>query len=1093
MTIEMDETMQMYVEESQEHLADIENDLLAIEEGGADIDEDLVNKVFRAAHSIKGGAGFMGLTNIKELSHKMENVLGMIRSREMVPNPEIVNILLLASDALRNLISNVTTSNDIDVTEHIEALISLAEGSLPDESKESISKMLDISFPGGKTAFSVAEYDISNARKGGKFIYLVDYDLIHDVHNKGKNPLGVLKDVEKSGIILESKVDIEGVGSLEDGELSKRLPFLILFATILDPTVVNALFEIDGDHIYELAEDLTTRLIDQASPQEEVVHKEAEAEAVEKADAGIEPETEAEMPEEDELERAAEEISPKEPEIKPIEQAAPMPSTGKRANGQTGSTVTDASLRVHVSLLDSLMNLAGELVLGRNQLLQAIESKDFRTIQLGGQRLDLITSELQEAIMLTRMQPIGNVFNKFQRVVRDLARNLGKQVELAIDGSEVELDKTIIEAISDPLTHLVRNSADHGIEIPDERLKAGKEAAGTIHLKAFHEAGQVNIEIIDDGKGLDGNMLAATAMAKGLITEDQARTMSDKEKVNLIFLPGFSTAKEVTDVSGRGVGMDVVKTNLDKLGGVVDIESELGKGTRVRIKLPLTLAIIPSQIITTGGDYYAIPQVNMDELLRIPAGQIKERIEKVGDAAVVRLRGQLLPLISLNDVLGIEQTYIDPEDGEEKPERRERIADRRSKESPIEAESSKPKPEAEGPSEAQGSKLKAESPEHSTHEDRREKRDRRFHAESAVNIVVVTTGALKYGLVVDKLHDSEEIVVKPLGRHFKQCKGYAGATMMGDGRVALILDVGNLAHMAGLTSLEGTDRAAEVAKKTAEAVTAKKDMQSLLVFRSAEDEQFAVTLSQVERIEKVKAKDVEEVGGKRVMKYRGGSLPLISIDQVAQVRPLAEKEDLLVIVVVIAGKEIGLLAIGPVDAMDVTIEVDGATLKQPGIMGSAVIGEHTTQMVDMYGLVEALNPDWFTEQEAVQTSDGGALTVLIAEDSNFFRNQVKGFIEDSGYNVIDAEDGMVAWDLLEEHADEISLVVTDIEMPNMNGFELTKKIKGDERFSHLQVIALTTLAGEEDIAKGKEVGIDDYQIKLDRENLMESIRNSLSH
>jgi len=383
MTIEMDETMQMYVEESQEHLAYIENDLLAIEEGGADIDEDLVNKVFRAAHSIKGGAGFMGLTNIKELSHKMENVLGMIRSREMVPNPEIVNILLLASDALRNLISNVTTSNDIDVTEHIEALISLAEGSLPDESKESISKMLDISFPGGKTVFSVAEYDISNARKRGKFIYLVDYDLIHDVHNKGKNPLDVLKDVEKSGIILESKVDIEGVGFLEDGELSNRLPFLILFATLLDPTVVNALFEIEGDHIYELAEDLTTRLIDQASPQEEVVHKEAEAEAVEKADAGIEPETEAEMPEEDELQRAAEGIPPKEPEIKPIEQTAPMPSTGKQANGQTGSTVTDASLRVHVSLLDSLMNLAGELVLGRNQLLRAIESKDFRTIQLG--------------------------------------------------------------------------------------------------------------------------------------------------------------------------------------------------------------------------------------------------------------------------------------------------------------------------------------------------------------------------------------------------------------------------------------------------------------------------------------------------------------------------------------------------------------------------------------------------------------------------------------------------------------------------------------------------------------------------------------
>jgi two-component system chemotaxis sensor kinase CheA len=1102
MTIENDETLQMYVEESQEHLADIENDLLAIEQGGADIDEDLVNKVFRAAHSIKGGAGFMGLNNIKELSHKMENVLGMIRSRDMVPNPEVVNILLLASDALRELMGNAVESNEIDVSEHIAALVRLAEGVLSDESKDSMSKMVHIGFPDGNVVFSVAEYDIQQARSGGKFIYLVEFDLIHDVHEKGKKPLEVLRELEKTGLIVEAKMNVEGVGTLEEEVLSNRLPLLVLYSTLLDPSVVNTLFQIDDEHIFELGHDMITRSI---ADSDATVSAETVAMADEKpAEVPSEEDAALEAIEAAEIEAgAAESTTPAEAEttavqpasalsepqttehVSPANAASPQGKTEEKKKEHAAKGLeTETSLRVNVSLLDSLMNLAGELVLGRNQLLRAIESKDMRTIQQGGQRLDLITSELQEAIMLTRMQPIGNVFNKFQRVVRDLARNLEKQVDLVIEGSEVELDKTIIEAISDPLTHLVRNSADHGIEIPDDRLKAGKKPTGTIFLRAFHEAGQVNIEISDDGKGIDGNKLANAAVSKGLITEERARIMSENEKVHLIFMPGFSTAEKLTDVSGRGVGMDVVKTNLDKLGGVVDIDSEPGKGTKVRIKLPLTLAIIPSQIITVGEDRYAIPQVNMDELLRIPASQIQERIEKVGDAEVVRLRGHLLPLLKLSDILGIDSLFVDPGDGLEKSDRRRNIADRRNVEEPLNVESAKHKtissegnvaggPSSERPEHTEDFQEKPEDTfQTTTKDDRRKNPERRYHAESAVNVVVVSAGPLKYGLVVDKLHDSEEIVVKPLGRHLKKCKGYAGATIMGDGRVALILDVGNLVQMAGLTSVEDRERTAEVEKGAVDAVTGRKDMQSLLVFRSCTDEQFAVTLSQVERIEKIRASDVEEVGGKRIMKYRGGSLPLFSIDQVAQVKPLAEQEDLLVIVFIIGGREIGLLAIGPVDATDVVVEVDDTTLKQPGIMGSAIVSNKTTQFVDIYSMVETLNPDWFDKQAVVDPSDGDAPTLLIVEDSNFFRNQVRGFIEDAGYNVVDAEDGIVAWDIMDEQGEEITLVVTDIEMPNMDGFELTQKIRGDERF-------------------GTIPGIDDYQIKLDREKLMESIQSHL--
>ena len=1079
MNIQDDETLRLYVEESMEHLSDIENDLLAIEEAGKDIDEEIVNKVFRAAHSIKGGAGFMGLNNIKELAHKMENVLGMIREREMIPNPEIVNILLLSSDALRGLLGNVNTSNQVDISEHLDALVALTASSLPDVEKEELSNQIEISFPDGKTVFTVTQYDISSAWKKGNFIYLVEYDLIHDVHKKDKTPFGLLKKMQDSGVILDCKVDIQAVGTLDSDIISNRIPFLVLFSTILEPDMINALFEIEEEKVYELAKDMTIQSVGRH--------------AIPDISMPEEPVMDAPLIETPALEETEPPIEEKPAALKPLT-LEPSVEEDKKQKVVTGVRGLEASLRVSVNLLDSLMNLAGELVLGRNQLLQAITLKDFRTIEASGQHLDLITSELQEAIMLTRMQPIGNVLNKFPRVVRDLARDLKKEVRLTIKGEGVELDKTILEAINDPLTHLVRNSVDHGIETPDERRKVGKDVTGHVFLRAYHEAGQVNIEIRDDGRGIDPVQLASSALNKGLVSENQVRTMSDKEKVNLIFLPGFSTIEKVSEVSGRGVGMDVVKTNLDKLGGVVDIDSVLGRGTTINIKLPLTLAIIPSQLISTGGERYAIPQVNLEELFRIPADQVKDRIEKVGDAEVVRLRGNLLPLIRLADVIGVERTYLDDKEKNDKMDRRIDIADRRSKRSPLlkNAENQDNGDELKKSDQSNGqSELEQTSPNNRPSEDQRQNLDRRYHASSAVNIVVVYTGALKYGLVVDELHDSEEIVVKPLGRHLKHCQGYAGATIMGDGRVALILDVAGLSQMAKLTSLDGTERSMEVAQEHEQAKI-REDVQSMLIFRNSEEEQFAAPLGLVERIEKIKKSDIEEVGGKRVMQYRGSSLPLFAIEEAASVKPLADKEELLVIVFTVEGREIGLLATPPLDAIEESIDVDDTTLRQTGIKGSTIIRDHTTLIVDIFGLVRALNPDWFTDlPDHKLSSDDRKAIVLYAEDSNFFRGQVREFLEDDGYDVIEAEDGVVAWDLIQEHTNKISLVITDIEMPNVDGFELARRIRGDNRFAHLTIIALTSLAAKDDIDRGREVGIDDYQIKLDKEKLLESLRSRI--
>ncbi|MBN1931623.1 MAG: chemotaxis protein CheW [Desulfobacterales bacterium] len=770
--------------------------------------------------------------------------------------------------------------------------------------------MVDICLPDGNAVFRLSEFDLSQSKKGARHLYLVECDLIHDVQKKGKTPLTILSDIQDIGIILESKVDIARVGTLEDEALPNGIPFIILFATIIEPDQITTLFEIHMDKIHHVTEDMMIKSL----PKNEACQSKKATDQTDLA-----PEKQKSVP-----------------TFEPCEQRL------KIGDEHLQVSKKETSLRVNVGLLDSLMVMAGELVLSRNQLLQAISSGDRQASKAVGQRIDLITTELQEAIMMTRMQSIGNIFNKFPRLVRDLSRDLGKEIELILEGEEVELDKTIIEGLSDPLTHLVRNAIDHGIEAPDARRKAGKKINGKIFLKAYHEAGQVNIEISDDGKGIDGDCLASKAVLKGAISKEQSIVMSDRERLNLIFLPGFSTAENVTEISGRGVGMDVVQNNLDKLGGQIEIDSKPGQGTKIRIKLPLTLAIIPSLLVTVGDENFAIPQINVDELLRIPYTQVKDRIEVVGNTAVVRLREELLPLIRTADVLGIDCRYIDPADQIKKPNKRHSIADRRSKKSPL-------------------IKLHylpiTESLEPLNQSERRTQMDRRSRSNSALNIVVVSTGVFKYGLVVDALHDSEEIVVKPLGRHLKNCKGYAGATILGNGHVALILDVTRFAQMAGLTSLSGKNREAQgIGAREGQNI---QEIQTLLSFRNALSEHFAVPLNLVQRVEKVKASDIERIGEKRVIQYRDASLPVIFIEEVAEVSPMVPGEDVLIIVFSVAGRRLGLFAAPPIDIVEVPLIIDDTTLKQTGIMGSIVIGNRTTLFVDIYEIVEKLYPAWF--------------------------------------------------------------------------------------------------------------------------------------
>jgi len=551
----------------------------------------------------------------------------------------------------------------------------------------------------------------------------------------------------------------------------------------------------------------------------------------------------------------------------------------------------DTTIRVDVGLLDKLMNLAGELVLARNQILQFAAGQQDTAFVATTQSLNLITTELQEGVMKTRMQPIRNVWDKFPRVVRDLAVACTKKARLEMDGGDTELDKTIIEAIKDPMTHVIRNCVDHGLELPEVRIAMGKPAEGRVGLRAYHEGGQVNIEISDDGRGIDPEKVRDKAIQRGVITPEQAARMTERQLVNLVFLPGFSTAEKVTNVSGRGVGMDVVKTNIEKIGGSVDIQSAPGAGTTLKIKIPLTLAIIPALIVTTGGERFAIPQVSLLELVRLEGEQARRGIEMIHGAPVYRLRGNLLPLVYLGR-------------------------------------------ELELPAEVEGTP-----------------------GWDAVNIVVLQMDDRQFGLVVGGVNDTEEIVVKPLGKQIKGVSAFAGATIMGDGKVALILDVVGIAQRAGVVS-EVRDRG--LSKSDEHTLDRHDDRQTLLLFAVGAQGRVAVPLALVARLEEFARRDIETAAGADVVQYRGQIMPLVHLSRLmGGERPGDPPDPIQVVVYTHEGRSIGLVVDRILDIVDeaVTITRDGG---RDGVLGSAVVQGKVTDLLDVRGVVHTADPHFFT-------------------------------------------------------------------------------------------------------------------------------------
>jgi two-component system chemotaxis sensor kinase CheA len=677
------------------------------------------------------------------------------------------------------------------------------------------------------------------------------------------------------------------------------------------------------------------------------------------------------------------------------------------------STAAAQSIRVSVDVLESLMTLVSELVLTRNQLLQMFRGKDEIKLAEPVQRLSLITSELQEGVMKTRMQPIGNAWAKLPRIIRDLSVETGKKFNLRMLGGDTELDRQVLELIKDPLTHMVRNSADHGIERPEERRAAAKPEAGTITLNAYHEGGHIIIEIGDDGRGLNLARIRRKAVEKGLVSPDEVERLSDQQVQQFIFRAGFSTAEKVTSVSGRGVGMDVVRTNIERIGGTIELKSTEGHGTTVTIKIPLTLAIVSALIVGCGEQRFAVPQISVRELVHV-SPKSQNALELVNGTPVLRLRNQLLPLVALQGLLSL---------GEE-----------------------------------------------------------RDLATDTFFVVVTQVGARDFGIVVDQVLDTEEIVIKPVARMLRKIPFYSGNTILGDGSVIMILDPNGIATVVGQSAVSATEAIAATIKETSDRTTA------LIVFQAGDEARKAVPMSLVARLEDIDMASVEYVNGQYVYQYRGHLMPLVSVDPNHQWRREGRSP---LLVFSERDRSVGLIVDRILDIIEDQVQIELGSGRE-GVLGSAIIDGKATDLIDIAPYLTRAFSDWFGTAESLisETARSGKHLMLV-DDSPFFLSLMEPYLSARGFEITTARSAEEAIQLL-DGGKPIDAIISDIEMPGMNGFEFARAVHGDPRWRTLPMIALSAWATEQSMALGREAGFLDFVPKARREGVLQAVDRMFS-
>jgi two-component system chemotaxis sensor kinase CheA len=948
----MDTRAEEFVNQAREHLGALEQLLVAIERTDQQVaTREALDACLRIVHSLKGDAGFLGLTAIRTLSDAMETALEAQRDSGNPLPPFFIENVLRARDRLASLVDDLENSNGADLGEIQTRLAS------------------SLSNPEVEPRVGVAAGDLAAEREPSVPIAI---DLEAWQRATGRSLVALFGDIERIGTLEERKLD------LKPGDLGQRLPGgpILFRATLRTPLSSSEVIERLG--------------LAGATGQ---------------------------------MAQGAGQISV--PAIGTVSAIEHSPPTTAARRSAAIDEERSASLRIKVELLDRLMTLVSELTLLRNQSLLACADDDgpLRPIV---QRLSAVTSSLQDTVLRTRMQPVSNLFGKFPRVVRDLGRQLGKQVDVAIVGRDVELDKTILEQLADPLTHLVRNSVDHGIETPASRIAAGKPATGQLTLAASHEDGQVRIEIRDDGRGIDPLAIRAKAIAMRLKTEAELDRMSTRELYSLILLPGFSTASQVTDVSGRGVGMDVVRTNIELLEGSLSIDSQPGVGTAMIIRLPLTLAIIPCLIVVVAGERYAIPQRELEEVVCIHPG-LKGRIEEANDTEFYRLRDRLLPIIRLSEVF-----------------------ERRRPFTPL---------------------VRAEIVGRYAEFNRAPTRSQYF--------VVVRQEEKRFGLLVDDIGGTEEIVVKPMNTALRRVGIFSGATIMGDGRVALIANVPGIIQHARV-NFETQLSNAPTAPRSASAV------HRFLLFEYGPNEQFAMPLMQIRRIEPFDPARIEVMGNHEYFNIGGVATRILRLDRVVTVSSCPPERTTHLVLPRFAREPTGIAISRIVDSESLALELQPPPNAEKGILGTGLARGRLTLFVDSGGLVDRLLEP--AAAVAPRTRLGQIKArILLVDDTPFFRETIGRSLSDAGYDVAAAIHGHDAIDMLARET--FDMVVSDIEMPVMDGWTFARQAR--EQGFRGPLLALSSLSKLENEAKARSCGFDAYEEKLNPDRLIQTVEQML--
>ncbi|MBF0197415.1 MAG: chemotaxis protein CheW [Planctomycetes bacterium] len=1036
-----EEVMADLIEESLEHLENIEPDFMEMESSGDATSPDLVNRVFRAMHSIKGGFGFFGINNIVKLAHVMENILMRVRDGNSAINIGMVEALLAGCDTLRVMIEDISSSDTVDISLHLKQLSAYDEGS-EDTTTHNKEKKTTVNKEDEISRLPQEHQDLVRER-------IQAGDTLCVITHKDDDKELLIKELDSTGEVIHRGEIVGHPG--------------VLFKTVMDRDMIK--MQLDG-------KDVGVYLI------------------------GKDP----------------------LPEPPAVQQQDSQNETSQQDH--KGHSKSADSIRVRTDILSKLMDGAGELILGRNRVMDLaeqsilnipgvkdrlsvfkdnlsnskqtllndlkctnnksnidiIEKEYMRIVGLvenllstnileapgAGtifQNLSQVSSELQSNIMGTRLQPVSVVFSKFPRVIRSMNQKLGKEIDLQLEGEDVELDKSVIEGLGDPLTHLIRNSADHGVEKPEVRENKGKPRKGIVKLSARHVGSQVHIIIQDDGAGIDTSRIRAKAIENKMMSTEEADALPEKDVYKLIFAAGFSTAQEVSDISGRGVGMDVVRNNIENLGGRIDIDSILGIGTTLTLILPLTLAIIPSLGVDAASKRYVIPQVAIEELVRVTPEESHERIATVGGKPVLKLRNSLLPLVNLREVLGLKSEVSDGK-GDVIEDRRQGILNRRSLELTLTPEDSPPS------------------------ENCHRKSDRRNQKTGRKYIAVLKSMGSRYGLVVDRLHSPQEVVVKPLSERLKQVGVYAGATIQSDGNVSMILDIDGIARESQIRLDE------KMIQSTNEHVNIK-ESQTMLEFKFGTSDHFAINLCMVSRIEEVRQSQLQKTGDQEFIKYDNNSLRVIRLSDHINITPSQkDPERLFVLVPRLVPQAIGILIEKPLGVFETDNDNTIETMDSVGVHGQQVIDGRMILFLNLFSLFDKIEPNPQDKHKSKNIFKGKK--VLLAEDTKLFQAVIHQYLESLGFSKVHTvSNGALAWEAMQE--DDYDLVITDIVMPEMDGMELCRTIKSSDTHYETPVIAVTSLLNENDRQTILESGVDAYEQKLDKNTLGQTIEDILNN